>query len=418
MKQSSILQLFEKVMNNFSYGEIYHCILLLQKQKPHLIIDSVLFTQNYQNLQNEDNFFERQQQKQKILCLKVYDEHEKQYKYLKIYFLERFEHSLNVNQLQHLCLASKIFQRSDLILQIFDSYALVEEDNIKLYFVIEQEAIYSELKHFVKKMNINNGIKRIIEEIVNAAVNYCLNSLLISCKKDVEIQHMQFYIAQQENQINIKLNLVNPEVFQCFQQDDNQLSDLQINQVLGDAQQVFEDDQELFQNLLEFLAFQISNIKDKQSLKPASLVMTISEIIPNLITHHGIQILNIISQEESYQFFQLGQYDKNYFTLKILKNQQTFILKAERFNELYQKEKIFDLYESLSQFTFFVKKEYKKIFKFENFYYLVILEQEIVVRDQFSMLNNSFDELEIAQSNQIFYFGEFSLTFKRELLEY
>ncbi|KAL4472671.1 hypothetical protein ABPG74_018620 [Tetrahymena malaccensis] len=400
MKQNNILNLFQKVKNNFSYGEIYHCVLLLQKQKPHINIDSILFTENQQHFLNEDYYVGKQEQKQSIIYFKVYDQQERQEKCLKVYFLERLEYSLNLNQLQQLCLASKVFQRSDLILQIYDSYTLVEEDNTKLYFIIEQEVVYSELKNFVNDMSIHHGEKIIIEEIINEAVNYCLNSWLINCQKDVKLQHMQFYIAKHGNQVKIKLNLANTNVFQCFLQDGNLLSDLQSDQDLNQAQQIFLDNQELLENLPESLALQISSIKDKYNITPALLIQTISELVPNLINYHGIQILNIISQDNSYQSFQLEQYDQNYFTFKVLKDQKTFILKAQRIKDLQQAEKLFEIYENLSQFTFFVKIEDKKIQKVENFYYLIILEHEVVVRDQFQMLNSSFDELDIFKQTQ------------------
>ncbi|KAL4499817.1 hypothetical protein ABPG72_015166 [Tetrahymena utriculariae] len=374
MYEDLAIQIWQKNKKILSYGEIDHLLQILQKQKPQFKKIS-FFGQEHKWNSGEDS--DELTPQGVIILLRVYDEKENINKSLKIFFIDHFYCSLFVEEIFHLFQRANSLIRKDLILQIFDVYHLKFNDKCNIYFVIEQEDVYSNLNELYQLYKQN---EKQINEIMQTAINYCQECTTIKLKlQSKKLSFPQqflkyFYFSNTQNgDLKIKLNVLANEIFTNPNEEQEYLYDSYSSSSASQSQYKIEDISNQLSKLL-------INLKKLEVIKSEDLIQTIKSQSYSLLKHHDLQLFEIICQHPKYDDFELIEYDEEFVILAAKIQGQRFYLKFEKFSCLKEAEQQLNeyhvYYDALNNMLMPI--ENIEIIMLENNFVYLIVEEKII----------------------------------------
>ncbi|EAR96648.2 hypothetical protein TTHERM_00491160 (macronuclear) [Tetrahymena thermophila SB210] len=315
--------------------------------------------------------------------------------------------------------------RSDLILSMLDSYHL---DQDQIFYVFEMEQFNSTLNEIEQQYENNIGF---IVNVKKQITEYFNNSLHIFYQtKKYEQYQQDFYICiSQDNQLKVKLNLIDPHW--------KIQSDIQKNKPLDQIQgkikkqNIFHrklSEMEHEQKLPEEKNYKMSDIPHlinefcnsfNTQIEKKDLLLRIQNNYANILKFHPKQIFEMIQSHPLYGEFQVNYLDELEFELIAKKRGQIIILKGHQLSSLSKAEKLKQefiiLNEKLQCYSTIINVD---LLMTENHYYVLVEKQFFDYQYKASYSFANLNDLQLSSEYQIINACSFLYFSSKLLIEY
>ncbi|KAL4506293.1 hypothetical protein ABPG73_017027 [Tetrahymena malaccensis] len=330
----------------------------------------------------------------------------------QLVYLKVFDQALQKSKMLIICLAKEFLKyknfylevtekstKKEITLNMIDDYYL---DLDQIFYVFEMECFDSTLDYLKQKFNLPN---QIISNTKYQIQDFFKNNLHIFYQEKQQCNQVYYICMNDQNNFNIKINLIDPNwKIQLYLEDNSDLITSSSN-----PQQYIEQNQNMNQEIkLENLVIleqnyqaqdilqMISQFSDylKTQIEKKDLLLAIQNNHTDMLNFHPLEIFKVLEEHPQYETFQIQNYDKSSFELKVTKRSQIVTLNGIKHNTLSSAEKMLSQYQfviqniGLQQNSTILSAELVMI---ENYFYILTEKSfiEYVSKHKNSMINSN-----------------------------
>ncbi|KAL4478554.1 hypothetical protein ABPG74_006789 [Tetrahymena malaccensis] len=342
MNKKIISRKIQKTCPSFLNSQIFLLLDALEKNKPHFKIiedeiqERILFDgQQKTNISNQYKFIQHMNkiQGKKLSCIqmRINDKKDKIKKWIEIFSYDQLQDTFDL--IISYAQQSKLLSQKNVILNILDSYYLDEE---MLFYLVE----YEDFEFFCQNVNNIQYVNAELDLVEQSQFqqellgNYLyeiykysiesLNPLSGYLQKSIFIQNGYFIFQKyQEQQLLVKLNTVDPYLFQDYSADISQ-----------PQQQI------CFQINLPIVQVQLN-------VQQQAFLSQIAEKYPKFLKNNQIILEKLVNSEEKYCLLKVNE-QENCFLIKSIQNNQPEYIQVQKYSTQLEANSQIEKYNSLA----------------------------------------------------------------------
>ncbi|EAR88251.2 hypothetical protein TTHERM_00024100 (macronuclear) [Tetrahymena thermophila SB210] len=375
-------------------GELYYKYLktCLKIYKPHFFVEYIEKISDNIDGNDEDDCCYNYYNQYRMRQIKVLDT-EKNIKKMLIVF------QTDCDREEKLITFKEIFTslgRSDLVLDLYDSYFLDPEST---FYVFEMECYDLTSDALLNKCIVPvHQLRKIVQKQLN-----CIFKLLRLDLQDNQADAPLYINLLNQNQIQVKLNL-----FDFYEQIQSLLDE----SYDGKKKQINEYDNEILQaanideNLIIAINQQLSEYEQNTFL-PQSKQKFLEKILSmnqKDQKEHCLKIFEMISQHPQYNNFQIIQIQKEYFELQLEKLNKTILLIGIKFDAANEALKM--------------ENEYKQLYLLSGKFKSYLIDTQTFQLENCIYLLLEFEKINDTEANQSIRLSDYTYEKDREAFDF